>query len=309
MDVFRNGKLVRFEQESYEEGQKKIWKISKIPMRVDNAEVSHVITVGEDVTEQKKMTETVIHTEKLASIGRLAAGVVHEINNPLATIAACAEALLSRLSDLPPGDLQSDHQEYLQIIKEEAFRCKTITNNLLEFSHQRQADKLLCDINQVLDQTLILLKHHPKIGKMTITRETSPDLLPVYVNEGQMKQIFIALITNAHDAMEGSGEIVIRTRWHQSDMERSICAEFIDTGCGIAAQNLPTIFDPFFTTKAIGQGTGLGLSVCYGIVTDHGGKIEVDSVEGKGSTFRVLLPIPETVPVPSSQQMEYYLTT
>ena len=110
-------------------------------MRVDNAEVTHVITVGEDITEQKKMNEAVIHAEKLASIGRLAAGVVHEINNPLATIAACSEALTARVEDLDNVDLHQDFGEYLQIIRDEAFRCKTITNSLLEFSHQRQADK------------------------------------------------------------------------------------------------------------------------------------------------------------------------
>ena len=308
MEVFRSGKIVRQEQESLDEGQKKIWRISKIPMRVDNAEVSHVITVGEDVTEQKKMTETVIHTEKLASIGRLAAGVVHEINNPLATIAACAEALLSRMTENQVGDGQSDYQEYLQIIKDEAFRCKNITNNLLEFSHQRTAEKLLCDINQLIDQTLVLLKHHPKIGKLAITREADSSLLPVLVNEGQMKQIFIALISNAYDAMDGVGHLLIRTSWHRSELERSICAEFIDTGCGISPANLSNIFDPFFTTKPIGRGTGLGLSVCYGIVTDHGGKIEVDSVENHGSTFRVLLPIPETAPIFNSHPIDYVLS-
>lgn len=297
MEVFRSGRIVRFEEESFDEGAKKIWKISKIPMRVDNAEVSHIITVGEDVTEQKKMTEAVIHAEKLASIGRLAAGVVHEINNPLATIAACAEALLSRVAEIEQQEVQLDYQDYLKIIKDEAFRCKTITNNLLEFSHQRQADKLLGDINQILDQTLLLLKHHPKIGKMKITREVEQTLSPVLVNEGQMKQIFIALISNAYDAMEGSGELTIRTRWHQPEMERAVCAEFTDNGCGISPSNLSKIFDPFFTTKPIGRGTGLGLSVCYGIVTDHGGKIEVDSVEGQGSTFRILLPAAETAPL------------
>jgi two-component system NtrC family sensor kinase len=289
--VFRTGEMVRMEQDSWIDGQKKIWKISKIPMRVDNAEVTHVITVGEDITEQKKMNEAVIHAEKLASIGRLAAGVVHEINNPLATIAACSEALTSRVDELERGSLHEDFSEYLQIIRDEAFRCKAITNSLLDFSHQRQADKLAADINQIIEQTLQLIKHHPKLGKMRVVKELDYSLTPVYVNEGQMKQIFIALISNAFDAMESDGTLTIRTGLRLEAAGQTVSAEFIDTGTGIPASHLPKIFDPFFTTKPLGRGTGLGLSVCYGIVSEHGGKIEVDSTEGQGTTFRVLLPV------------------
>ncbi|MEK6410563.1 MAG: ATP-binding protein [Acidobacteriota bacterium] len=290
VDVFRSGEMVHMEQESWFDGQKKTWKISKIPMRVDNAEVTHVITVGEDITEQKKMNEAVIHAEKLASIGRLAAGVVHEINNPLATIAACSEALTARVEDVEDATLHQDFGEYLQIIRDEAFRCKTITNSLLEFSHQRQAEKLAGDINQIIEQTLQLIRHHPKLGKMRIIRELDNSLPPVYVNEGQMKQIFIALMSNAFDALEADGSMTIRTHWSDSETERLICVELSDTGCGIPAQHLPRIFDPFFTTKPLGRGTGLGLSVCYGIVSEHGGRIEVDSTEGVGTTFRLLMP-------------------
>jgi two-component system NtrC family sensor kinase len=290
-DVFRSGEIVHMEQESWFEGQKKIWKISKIPMRVDNAEVTHVITVGEDVTEQKKMNEAVIHAEKLASIGRLAAGVVHEINNPLATIAACSEALTARVEDVQDASLHQDFGEYLHIIRDEAFRCKTITNSLLEFSHQRQAEKMAGDMNQIIEQTLQLIKHHPKLGSMRVIKEMDQSLDLVDVNEGQMKQVFIALMSNAFDAMESNGTLTIRTRRDETENEPMFCAEFSDTGCGIPAQHLAKIFDPFFTTKPLGRGTGLGLSVCYGIVSEHGGRVEVDSNEGAGSTFRVLLPL------------------
>jgi two-component system NtrC family sensor kinase len=289
-DVFRTGDMVRMEQESFYDGQKKVWKISKIPMRVDNAEVTHVITVGEDVTEQKKMNEAVIHAEKLASIGRLAAGVVHEINNPLATIAACSEALNARVGDIEHEELRDDFSEYLQIIRDEAFRCKSITNSLLEFSHQRQAEKVPAELNQLIEQTLQLIRHHPRLNKMKIVKELDASLAPIYVNEGQMKQIFIALISNAFDAMEAEGTLTIKTRWTEDEGLRMLCAEFTDTGSGIPADCLQKIFDPFFTTKPLGRGTGLGLSVCYGIVSEHGGKIQVDSTEGEGATFRVLLP-------------------
>jgi two-component system NtrC family sensor kinase len=289
--VFRTGDIVHFEQESWYEGERKIWKISKVPMRVDNAEVSHIITVGEDITEQKKMNEAVIHAEKLASIGRLAAGVVHEINNPLATIAACAEALTARVDDIEEKAVNDDFSEYLQIIRDEAFRCKAITNSLLEFSHQRQAEKNVADINQIIEQTLALVKHHPKLGKMSVVKELDESLTPVLVNEGQMKQVFIALISNAFDATEGDGTLTIRTQWSDGEPTHTVSVEFIDTGCGVPAAHLQKIFDPFFTTKPLGRGTGLGLSVCYGIVSEHGGRIDVNSTEGEGTTFRVLLPI------------------
>ena len=295
-DVFRTGSMVRREQQSWVEGSKKFWMISKIPMRVDNAEVSHVITVGEDITEQKKMNDAVIHAEKLASIGRLAAGIVHEINNPVATIAACAESLTLRLEEIHDAELNKDFADYLQIIRDESFRCKTITNSLLDFSHQRQVEKTSGDINHIIEQTLLLLRHHPRLGKMNVLKELDDTLEPVYVNEGQMKQTFIALISNAFDAMDGGGTLTIKTSWATLDAQRSVCAEFADTGCGIAAANLQKIFDPFFTTKPLGRGTGLGLSVCYGIVSEHGGRIEVDSAEGKGSTFRILLPV-QTSPI------------
>lgn len=296
VDVFRTAELVHMEQESWLDGQKKTWKISKIPMRVDNAEVTHVITVGEDITEQKKMNEAIIHAEKLASIGRLAAGVVHEINNPLATIAACSEALTTRIEDLDNIDLHQDFGEYLQIIRDEAFRCKTITNSLLEFSHQRQADKFTSDITHILEQTLQLIKHHPKLGAMRVVKEIDDALPPVYANEGQMKQVFIALMTNAFDAMEEDGSLTIRARWNESGPGRMVSIEFTDTGCGIPAQHLQKIFDPFFTTKPLGRGTGLGLSVCYGIISEHGGRIEVDSTEGVGTAFRVLIPPHQEAP-------------
>jgi two-component system NtrC family sensor kinase len=299
LQVLRSGEIVRMEQESWFDGQKKVWKISKIPMRVDNAEVTHVITVGEDITEQKKMNEAVIHAEKLASIGRLAAGVVHEINNPLATIAACAEALSTRVDELTEPELNNDFSEYLRIIRDEAFRCKSITNSLLEFSHQRQAEKNPIDVNQIIEQTLMLIKHHPKLGKINVVRDLDLSLAPVYVNEGQMKQVFIALISNAYDAMSSEGTLTIRTRECTSNTGWKVCVEFCDTGCGIPASHLPKIFDPFFTTKPLGRGTGLGLSVCYGIVSEHGGTIDVESKEGEGSTFRVMLPLSRNRSKPS----------
>jgi two-component system, NtrC family, sensor kinase len=293
--VFADGAPLRFEQESKVEGVSRHWLISKIPMRLDEGggEVSHVITLGEEITEQKKMNEAILHAEKLTGIGRLASGVVHEINNPLATIAACAEALQLRLGEsaaLQP-ETRADFGEYLQIIHDESFRCKTITNSLLEFSRQRQAEKSPLEVNYLVEQTLQLVRHHPKLKRLRLAKDLGDGLAPVNANEAQIKQVFIALVTNACDAVsEADGQLTIRTGWREVNGTRFVAAEFIDNGGGIAPENLPKIFEPFFTTKPFGQGTGLGLAVCYGIVSDHGGKIEVESEAGRGTTMRVLLP-------------------
>ncbi|MFN7926889.1 MAG: ATP-binding protein [Blastocatellia bacterium] len=293
--VFETGELLRFEQESTAEGQTRHWLISKIPMRLDDdgQEITHVITVGEEITEQKKMNAAITHTEKLAGIGRLASGIVHELNNPLATIAACTEALQARLSETEalPATTRHDFHDYLRLVNEEAFRCKGITNSLLEFSRHREAEKAPHDVHALIEQTLRLVRHHPKLRQLPCQLELCATLPLVNVNEGQIKQVFLALITNACDAVDAvTGQLTIRTSLCQHEGEAFVSIEFIDNGSGIAPELQAKIFEPFFTTKPFGQGTGLGLAVCYGIVTDHGGKIEIASQIGQGTTMCVLLP-------------------
>lgn len=293
--VFSTGESLRFEQESTVEGTRRHWLISKIPMRLDDHsnEITHVITVGEEITEQKKMNTAIIHAEKLAGIGRLASGVVHELNNPLATIAACTEALQSRLNEVDtlPAETVDEFREYLRLVNDEAFRCKGITNSLLEFSRQREAEKNPCDLNSLIEQTLRLAKHHPKLKHLQLHTDLGDELPKINANEGQMKQVFLALMTNACDAVEeNTGKLGIRTGLFNSNGQAFIGAEFTDNGTGIPPEMQAKIFEPFVTTKPFGQGTGLGLAVCYGIVTDHGGKIEVISQVGQGTTMRVLLP-------------------
>ncbi|MBS1806986.1 MAG: PAS domain-containing protein [Acidobacteria bacterium] len=293
--VFSTGELLRFEQESTADGEKRHWLISKIPMRLedDSNEITHVITVGEEITEQKKMNAAIIHAEKLAGIGRLASGIVHEINNPLATIAACTEALQLRLDEttILPHETDNDFREYLRLVNEEAFRCKGITNSLLEFSRHREAEKSPYQLNYLIEQTLRLVKHHPKLKQLPLQMDLAEGLSKISANEGQIKQVFLALITNACDAVsEETGELSIRTKSFTLNGRNFVGAEFSDNGPGIAPEMQAKIFEPFVTTKPFGHGTGLGLAVCYGIITDHGGKIEVDSQVGQGTTMRVLLP-------------------
>jgi two-component system NtrC family sensor kinase len=263
--------------------------VSKVPMRDDvSGEVTHVITVGEDVTARVEAIHAIGRAEKLAAVGRLAAGVVHEINNPLATIAACAESLEQRVEEgaFAETEAADDLNEYLGLIKSEAFRCKSITTGLLDFSRMRTVDRRPLNIAETLDSSANLLSHQKRGIGVTIKVDVSEPLQLVSADGGQIQQAVIALGTNAIDAMLNGGTLILRA-YNQAN---SVVIEVEDTGIGIAPENLSKIFEPFFTTKEVGRGTGLGLAVCYGIVTDHLGRLSVKSSVGNGTTFSILLP-------------------
>ncbi|MFN2531881.1 MAG: ATP-binding protein [Pyrinomonadaceae bacterium] len=288
--VFRSGEIDRIEQETTtSKGETRHWLISKIPMWADTSgEVTHVITVGEEITDRVEANRAVARAEKLAAIGRLAAGVVHEINNPLATISACAESLESRVkegafdSSAEVGDLR----EYLGLIRSEAFRCKTITNGLLDFSRTRAGEHVYVNLAEVINSAARLLSHQKRNVTVEFRIDITDGLNPVSGDAGQLQQALIALCTNALDAMPEPGVLTITAR-NGVDV---VHVEVKDTGVGIPARNLPKIFEPFFTTKEIGRGTGLGLAVCYGILTEHGGTLDVQSTVGVGTTFIITLP-------------------
>ncbi|HEV7472682.1 MAG TPA: ATP-binding protein [Pyrinomonadaceae bacterium] len=289
-EVFKTGGIQRIEHATAsEKGEIKHWLISKIPMWTElNKGVSHVITIGEEITARVEANRAVARAEKLAAIGRLAAGVVHEINNPLATISACAEALESRVSE---GEFKEaagleDLREYLGLIRSEAFRCKTITNGLLDFSRTRATEHVLVNLADVISAAARLLSHQQRGEKVELQIETSAELPPVSGDAGQLQQAVIALATNAIDAMPEGGLLKIRSR----GKGRHVLVEVSDTGVGIPQENITRIFEPFFTTKEIGKGTGLGLAVCYGILTEHGGSLDVKSRPGIGTTFTISLP-------------------
>jgi two-component system, NtrC family, sensor kinase len=287
--VFESGEIQQMEMESQASGGKRYYRITKIPMRQDGDDISHVITIGEDVTEWRDAQYRLAETEKLAAVGQLAAGVMHEINNPLATILACSEALSLRNEDLPPGQRQQA-EEYLKIIDTEVQRCRRIVDGLLDFSRPKTGDKKQVDVNALIEQTLFLLKHHDRFKLLTLVRNLTPDLPELLADPERLIQSFMALMLNAMDAMEARGVLTVRTSMNP-DRDDEVLVELIDTGIGIKQEDLPKIFEPFFTTKLPGRGTGLGLSICYGIIADHRGRIEVSSQVGVGSTFRVYLPI------------------
>ena len=191
--------------------------------------------------------------------------------------------LLPRLGDI----------EGLRLIQTEVQRCKGIVDSLLDFSRPKASDKVLVNVNEAIERTLFVLKHHTRFRKLAVHVELDRSLSAVVrANIEQLMQVFMALLMNGMDAMDERGTITLRTRWGSD--AKSVVAEIIDQGGGIRRADLPKLFEPFFTTKAPGRGTGLGLSICYAIVAEHGGRIEVDSDPGEGSVFRIILPRADT---------------
>src|SRR6266542_93281 len=229
-------------------------------------------------------------TLRLTTAGRLASGVAHELNNPLATIAGCAEALKERAQDRELVELPGfkDFPSYLSVIEEEAYRCKEITGSLLQFVRDPGSRRAPTDLNALVEKTLELLRHQSRFAESQLLTDLDQALPLVVANEGQLRQVFLGLSANALEAMDGQGTLTVRTR-RRSSVEAAIVFE--DEGPGIPEDILPRIFDPFFTTKPPSQGTGLGLAIAQGIVADHGGRIEVASRAGSGAVFRVILPM------------------
>ena len=287
--VFDTGEIQQMEMESTASGESRYFRVSKIPMRLDDVHITHVITIAEDVTEWRLAQQRLGQTEKLAAVGQMAAGVMHEINNPLATILACAEALNHRVADLAESS-RGPFEEYLNIIDAEVQRCRRIVDGLLDLARPKTGEKRASDINQIIEQTLFLLKHHDRFKRLSVHRQLMAGLPRVVVDRERIIQAFMALMLNAMDAMNSRGTLTVRTA-RSPGRPDELVVEFIDTGSGIRKEELSKIFEPFYTTKGPGRGTGLGLSIVYGIVQDHSGRIEVESQLGVGTTFMVYLPV------------------
>ncbi len=283
--VFLTGEAHESEQLVQAGGDARIYRTSRLPMRLEGDEVSHVITIGEDVTETRAMNQSMYQTEKLAAVGQLAAGVMHEINNPLATIGACVTAISSRLG----VSAEPVVREYLDIIESEVVRCTNIVDGLLDFSRAGRAGGAFedCELNSLLDRTLYLLKHHQRFRRLDVKREMHANLPVIKGNAERLIQAIMAILLNAADATNGNGQVTVSTRVEGL----FVVAELTDDGPGIPADVVPKIFEPFYTTKGPTRGTGLGLAISYGIVADHQGKLDVRSEPGRGTTFRIALPI------------------
>jgi two-component system NtrC family sensor kinase len=283
--AFASRRVETVEHEMVVGGDVRVFRLTVAPLV---GAAAHIVLLVADVTRAKQLERQMLLTERLTTAGRLAAGVAHELNNPLATIAGCAESLTARLEEGGLADRPelAEFRGYLRLIEEEAFRCKEITGSLLQFVREPGDRRAATDLNAVVQKTIELLSHQSRFAESRFVTELAEDLPAAVINEGQFRQVFLGIASNALEAMDGRGRLTLRTRALRDEIE----VEFEDEGPGVPEELLGRIFDPFFTTKPPGQGTGLGLAIAQGIVADHGGRIEVQSRPGKGSVFRVVVP-------------------
>ncbi|MCK4410375.1 MAG: HAMP domain-containing protein, partial [Candidatus Eisenbacteria sp.] len=231
----------------------------------------------------RKITES----KKLATLGQLAAGIAHEINNPLGGIVMYSHMLEEDL-------VKAENRENVRKIAREADRCKAIVKGLLDFARQTKPERTESNINHVVNEVIALLEQQSIFHNISIVKDQSPSIPLVEVDVGQMQEVFMNLILNAAQAMDGSGTLTAITRLVKDATVVEI--EIRDTGPGIPSDKTDKIFEPFYTTKEIGRGTGLGLSIAYGIIERHHGSIHVESEVGRGTSFFVRLPVPEIEP-------------
>jgi two-component system NtrC family sensor kinase len=239
------------------------------------------LIIIDNITERVRLEDQLIQNEKLTSVGLLAAGVAHEVNTPLAVISSYSQILRK---DISPAD---PHCKILDKIIHQTFRASEIVNNLLNFSRTNATEFGDVSVHQVIGDTLSLLEHQFKKAKIRVQCDLHADDPLIVGNSGKLQQVFLNLFLNARDAMGDGGELCVRTESADSKIEIVVQ----DTGTGISQENIKKIYDPFFTTKAVGKGTGLGLAVSYGIVQEHGGNISVESKLGRGTAFRLELPL------------------
>ncbi len=243
------------------------------------------LIIVDDITERVELEGQLSQAEKLSSIGLLAAGVAHEVNTPLAVISSYAQMLAKQVN----GDAKKS--ELLDKITRQTFRASEIVNSLLNFSRTSSTEFASVDLNRVIQDTLMLLEHQLKVARVKVVQELQPQLPPIYGNTGKLQQVFLNLFLNAKDAMPSGGTLMVSTQ-----NGHNVQVTVADTGTGIAQEHIPRIYDPFFTTKTKPKtghsgGTGLGLSVTYGIIQEHAGKIRVNSKPGEGTTFTMEFPL------------------
>ncbi len=238
---------------------------------------------GKVEQELKQAQKQLAQSEKMASLGQLAAGVAHEINNPLTGVLFYASLLLERT------DLDEDALADLTYIVEDANRCKNIVKSLLVYSRSTDSNKRIVHINEIVDQSLKLVRDQKKFRNIQIRRLLDDEMMLIHADVSKLNQVLINLIINAADAMKGNGRISLST--YRNKPNKKVFLEVKDTGEGIPRENLSKIFDPFFTTKEVGKSTGLGLSIVYGIIEEHGARISVKKTGVKGTTFIIEFPM------------------
>jgi len=275
----RVSSLYKFHMPS-RDGRNLVVNVSIAPLVGKSGERIGRLILVDDITQRMRLEDQLVQNEKLTSLGLLAAGVAHEVNTPLAVISNYIQMLAKQL---PSGDPR--HQLIEKIVKQ-TFRASEIVNNLLNFSRTGAAEFAEVDLNTVVEETLSLIAHPFRTARVQVLRHLQKELPPVRGSNNRLQQVFLNLFMNARDAMPSGGMIEVRTASNNGTVE----VEITDTGSGIPRESLHRIFDPFFTTKSSGRGTGLGLSVTYGIIQEHAGRIDVRSTLGKGTSFRLEFP-------------------
>ncbi len=270
------------------EGREHYYHVVCHPLYDVEGQIHQVVDLSRDITQEITARTRILHEDKMASLGKLSAGVVHEINNPLTGILNFVRLMESMLEQGAPGEEElGDIRHYLAMVHSETSRVSRTVSNLLAFSRKTKPDFEPVDLNAVVEETLSLTGYQMRLQGITMERQLAPDLLPVLADKGQMKQIFLNLFLNAQEAMPQGGFLTLETK---NSRRREVVVKISDTGVGIPKENFSQIFEPFFTTKKTCSGAGLGLSVVYGIVRDHKGTIKVDSVLRQGTSFTIRLP-------------------
>jgi PAS domain S-box-containing protein len=285
-----HGERVDFPLVDERAGFKRYLDVTATPIKGALGEKNRALVFFRDVSEKRLQEMHLIQTEKMSSIGVLATGIAHEINNPLTSVAGCAEALLRRLRDEPV--LAEDARwevfsHYLGVIVRESYRCKGIIDNLLSFGRKSDGTAVLVDVNQLVREILDLLRHHSAYQQIEVVTRLTAELPAVCGDPSGLRQVFMNLLVNAYQAVGEQGRVEVATEPAEAAM---LAIRIRDNGCGMSQQIIDRIWEPFFTTKEVGKGVGLGLALTYSIVKRHGGDIRLTSREGEGAEFTVLLP-------------------
>ncbi|MGD8369494.1 MAG: ATP-binding protein [Desulfobacterales bacterium] len=312
IDDVLNDSRVHYPQEAYQEGIRIVLDLPLVfrddiaglmrvffaaPRSFETDEIDFAVALAQQcacaidkarlIEEQRaRYDHLVLQTEKLSSLGRMAAGIAHEINNPLAGVLLYSTNLYKKI----PED--SPLKEGMAVIIRETQRCKIIIQDLLEFARDREPKKSMADIHQIIDRSLTMLENEFRLRQIQIEKSYAEEMRRGMLDESQLQQVFVNLLLNAAHAIDRKGTIRIRTRLNAAGQQVIIDVE--DTGCGIAPEDISRVFEPFFSTKK--NGSGLGLAVSYGIIRNHDGVMTVASTRGKGACFTIKLPLVETDP-------------
>jgi PAS domain S-box-containing protein len=314
-EVVRNKSLSRkIQTRMMLDGEKRYYEVNIYPIWEKDGKIQKFIHISRDITQHKKEEEEItrrleqmvedrtrqvkethaklLHQDKMSSLGKLSASVVHEINNPIAGILNLILLIQRIVEEDTLGAAEiNQFKQYLGMMETETRRTSRIVSNLLAFARQSKMEPKRVNLNRLIDQTLFLNSNLLKIDGVKVEKKLGADLPDLVGSEDQLQQVFMNLVSNASEAMEATGGGILSIESQHLLSEDSLLINFKDTGAGIPQENISKLFEPFFTTKKMGKGVGLGLSVAYGIIQEHGGSIYVKSEVGQGTTFQVKLPL------------------